>query len=196
MMSFIRTSLTVLTVACVSVAVVGAQRPKPYTAPETFTSDLQGKSGNSAVVSKISIQIDRYTPEQDRKGVADALTTGGYPKFLTTLRAAPVVGSLEIEKQKFQVRYARETATAKGRDITLVTESPVYFLGGGGTNAKPREGYEIAVVTLSVDDYGLGTGRMAAAAKVRPDGSGGVLLDDYAEEPIRLPVVTRAKPRP
>jgi len=31
---------------------------------------------------------------------------------------------------------------------------------------------------------------------VRPDGSGGVILDDYAEEPIRLPVVTRAKTKP
>src|SRR3954463_13530883 len=113
-MSFIRTSLMVLTAASVSVVMVSAQRPKPYTAPETFTSDLQGKSGNSAVVSKITIQIDRYTPDQDRKGMADALASGGYPKFLETLRAAPVVGNVEIEKQKFQVRYAREQATAKG----------------------------------------------------------------------------------
>ena len=195
-MAFIRTSLLVVTAACVSVVALSAQRPKPYTAPETFTSDLQGKSGNSAVVSKITIQIDRYTPEQDRKGISDALTTGGYPKFLEALRAAPVVGHLEIEKQKFNLRFAREKATEKGRDITLVTESPVYFLGGGRSDAKPRAGYEIAVVTLSVDDYGLGTGRMAAAAKVKPDGSGGVILDDYAEEPIRLPVVTRAKTKP
>src|SRR3954454_7010509 len=195
-MSFIRTSLMVLTAASVSVVMVSAQRPKPYTAPETFTSDLQGKSGNSAVVSKIRIQIDRFTPEQDRKGISDALTTGGYPKFLEALRAAPVVGNLEIEKQKFNVRFAREKATEKGRDITLVTESPVYFLGGGRSDAKPRAGYEIAVVTLSVDDYGLGTGRMAAAAKVKPDGSGGVILDDYAEEPMRLPVVTRGRTKP
>jgi len=195
-MALIRTSVLVLAAAYASVAVVAAQRPKPYTAPEAFTSDVQGKSGNSAVVSKINIQIDRYTPEQDRQGIAAALTAGGYPKLLETLRAAPVVGYLEIEKQKFQLRYAREQATAKGRDITLVTEAPVYFLGGGRADAKPRAGYEIAVVTLSVDDYGLGTGRMAAAAKVRPDGSGGVILDDYAEEPMRLPVVTRAKSKP
>ena len=107
-MSFIRTSVVVLTVACASAAVAAAQRPKPYTAPETFTSDLQGRSGNSAVVSKINIQIDRYTHDQDRKGITDALTTGGYPKFLSALRAAPVVGSLEIEKQKFPLRFARE----------------------------------------------------------------------------------------
>jgi hypothetical protein len=186
--------MAVLVMTAVSVA--SAQRPKPYTAPETFTSDLQGGSGNSAVISKIRIQIDKYTHEQDRKAMLDGLTTGGYTKFLQTLRATPVVGYVQIENQKFNLRFARETPTAKGRDITVVTESPVYFLGGGRADAKPRAGFEIGVVTLSVDDYGLGTGRMAAAAKVRPDGSGGVALEDYADEPMRLPVVTRAKNKP
>lgn len=190
----IRVSVTMMLV--MAVVSVSAQRPRPYTAPETFTSDIQSGRGNSAVASKISVQIDRYTHEQDRKAILDALTTGGYPMFLQALRAAPVVGSVQIENQKFNLRFAREKETAKGRDITVVTESPVYFLGGGRADAKPRAGYEIAVVTLSVDDYGLGTGRMAAAAKVRPDGSGGVILDDYAEQPIRLSVVTRAKTRP
>ena len=194
-MRVIRLAATAMLMMAVT-SVVSAQRPKPYTAPETFTSDVQGGRGNSAVISKIRIQVDKYTHEQDRKAMTDALTTGGYTKFLQTLRATPVSGYVEIEKQKFNIRFARETATEKGRDITLVTETPVYFLGGGRADAKPRAGYEIAVVTLSVDDYGLGTGRMAAAAKVRPDGSGGVLLDDYADEPMRLPVVTRAKTKP
>ena len=191
-----RTCLLVAMVGLTWVGVSEAQRPKLYTAPETFSSDLQGQSGKSAVLSKIVVRIEKYTLEQDRKAILDALTTGGYPKFLQTLRATPVVGYVEIEKQRFNLRFAREKATAKGRDITLVTETPVYFLGGGRADAKPRAGYEIAVVTLSVDDYGLGTGRMAAAAKVKPDGSGGVILDDYATEPIRLPVVTRAKTKP
>jgi hypothetical protein len=188
----IRFFVTAMLVATV-VSVASAQRPKPYTAPESFTSDLQGDRGKSAVASKIRIQIDKYTQEQDRKSMLDALGSGGYTKFLETLRATPVIGYVEIENQKFNLRFAREQPTQKGRDITVITESPVYFLGGGRADAKPRAGYEIAVVTLSVDDYGLGTGRMAAAAKVRPDGKGGVILDDYADEPIRLPVVTRAR---
>jgi len=35
---------------------------------------------------------------------------------------------------------------------------------------------------------------MAAAARVRPDGDGGVLLDDYAEEPIAVTKLTRKSP--
>jgi hypothetical protein len=32
---------------------------------------------------------------------------------------------------------------------------------------------------------------MAAAARVKPDGKGGVVLEDYAEEPIQLTFVRR-----
>lgn len=41
---------------------------------------------------------------------------------------------------------------------------------------------------LQLDDQGSGTGTMAAAARVRPSPDGGVVLDDYAEAPIRLTV--------
>ena len=44
---------------------------------------------------------------------------------------------------------------------------------------------------LTVDEIGLGTGTMAAAARVKPDGSGGVVVEDYADEPIKLTFVTR-----
>jgi hypothetical protein len=46
-------------------------------------------------------------------------------------------------------------------------------------------------VQLAVDEFGLGTGTMAAAARVKPDGAGGVVMEDYAEEPIRLTFVHR-----
>ena len=92
---------------------------------------------------------------------------------------------------KVILRWAREEPSGKGRSISLVTEKPVYFVGGGSANAKPRQGFELAVLQLTVDDYGLGMGTMAAAARVKPDGSGGVVLEDYAEEPIRLTSIYR-----
>jgi len=49
----------------------------------------------------------------------------------------------------------------------------------------------VGVVQLLVDASGRGKGTMAAAARVRPDGDGGVLLDDYAETPITVSNVTR-----
>jgi hypothetical protein len=73
----------------------------------------------------------------------------------------------------------------------VVTDRPVLFLGSARADAKPRAGLEVAVVELQLDSVGAGKGIMAAAARVRPDGTGGVLLDDYAEEPIAVASVTR-----
>jgi hypothetical protein len=168
-----------------------AQQRKAYTAPEAFTSAVQARTQDGAAATRIVIQIDRYTLEADRKAMTDALAHGGYGTFVQALRKAPAAGHIEIGTSKFIIRWAREQPAGKGRTISLVTEAPVYFIGGGAVNAKPREAYQLAVVQLTIDDLGLGTGTMAAAAKVKPDGQGGVVIEDYADEPIKLTSVHR-----
>ena len=112
--------------------------------------------------------------------------------FLTALRKAPEVGTVAVGDQKFAIRYAHEVKTAKGRTITLVTDKPVFFVGGGSAEAKPRAGYEVAGIRIEVDDVGLGSGSMAAAARIKPGPDGvGVQVDDYAAEPIKLVTVSR-----
>ena len=168
-----------------------AQQRKAYTAPEAFTSALQARTQDGAAATRVHIQIDRYTLEADRKTMTEALAHGGYGAFVQAVRKAPAVGHIEIGTSKFIVRWAREQPAGKGRTISLVTEGPMYFVGGGAVDAKPRDAYQLAVVQLTVDDLGLGTGTMAAAAKVKPDGKGGVVIEDYAEEPIKLTSVHR-----
>ena len=75
--------------------------------------------------------------------------------------------------------------------LVIVTDKPAYFIGGGRAESAPRKGFEVAVVEIQLDPKGAGTGSMAGAARVRPDGDGGVLLDDYAEVLITLANVTR-----
>jgi hypothetical protein len=170
-----------------------SQGGKLVEGPETFTANAQVKGPGGAAATTIRIQIDRYTPDFDRKSVEGALKGGGYPAFLTALRKAPSVGTVGIGDQQFAIRYARQQPAAKdGRTIVLVTEKPVFFVGGGATDAKPRAGYEVAVLRFEVDSIGLGAGSMAAAARVKPDGEGGVQLDDYASEPIKLVTVRKA----
>jgi hypothetical protein len=165
--------------------------PRNSGAPETFSANAQVKGGGGALAATIQIQIQRYTPDFDRTAVETALKSGGYPAFLTALRKAPEVGSVSVGDQKFAIRWAREQKTAKGRTIVVVTDKPVFFVGGGSTDAKPRAGYEVAVIQMEVDDVGLGSGTMAAAARVKPGGEAGVQIDDYAAEPIKLVTVNR-----
>lgn len=169
-----------------------AQAGRPLTAPETFTSQVQARSGfGTGSASNIRIIVDRYTAGDDRKAMTDALRHGGYPGFVNALRKAPAVGRVELGDESFIIRWAREEATAKGRVITIVTDTPVYFVGGGRVGAKPREGFELAVIRLTVDDFGTGTGTMAAAARVKADREGDVSVEDYADEPVKLTFVRR-----
>jgi hypothetical protein len=160
-------------------------------APETFSADAQVKTAKASATAAITIHVQRYTPDFDRKSVETGLKSAGYNGFLTALRKAPSVGFVEIGGEKHLIRYARERANAKGRDIVLVTEKPVFFIGGGATKAKARDVYQVAVIQMQVDDAGAGSGTLAAAARVRPGGETGVQLDDYAEEPIKLVGVKR-----
>ena len=162
-------------------------------APESFTANLQAQGAKGgALAATIQIAIRRYTPDPDRVAVENALKTGGYPGFLTALRQAPHVGDVSFGETKWAIRWARERPTGTAsRQIVVVTDQPIFFVGGGGADAKPRAGYEVAVIEMVVDNVGLGKGTMTAAARVKPGGETGVLIEDYAEKPIQLTTVSR-----
>ena len=161
-------------------------------APETFIANAQVSAQNTGASAVVTIQIDRYTDPRDVASLQEELRLGGYPKFLPALRKAPVVGSVEMGGRKVLARWARQTPTEKGRTISVVTESPIAFVGGAAVDAKPRAGFELAVIQFEVDSVGIGTGTMAAAARVRPGGPAGVQIDDYAETPIKLATVRKS----
>jgi hypothetical protein len=190
----VRTASCVTLALLVAATTVGTAQTarRNVGAPETFSANATVvKSGAAAASATIQIHIERYTPDADRTAVENALKTGGYPGFLTALRKAPDVGYVQHGTEKTAIRWARQTDVDKGRRIVVVTDKPIFFVGGGAANAKPRAGYEVAVVEMNVDDVGLGSGRMAAAARVKPGGESGVQIDDYAEEPIKLATVRR-----
>ena len=165
---------------------LGAQATPPTAgAPEMFSATAQAKNATGAISGTVEVRVSRYTPDFDRTAVETALRLGGYPRFLTTLRNAPEVGQVVLAgSEPYAIRYAREKSDAGGRTIIVVTDKPVFFVGGGRTDpkAKPRAGYEVGVLQIQVDGTGRASGMMAGAARVRPDGDG-VLLDDYAETP-------------
>jgi hypothetical protein len=170
----------------------GASAPAPPT--ETFDVTATAAAGPAAagtVTVPITIRIDRYTPEHARVTMTDALKYRGYPGFLLALREAPPAGALEVGGQTFVIRWARQERGPGGRSISIVTDTPVYFVGSGRRGAKPTSGYEVAVVQLTMDASGHGTGTMAAAARVKPRGTTAVQIDDYAETPLTLSAVAR-----
>ena len=187
MQSRVLVSAMLLSLAAATVAIAQSKG-----APESFTANLHatGAAGGAGAAT-IQIDVQRYTPDFDRTSVETALKSGGYPAFLTALRKAPVVGSVTQGDQKWSIRWARERPAKTGRTLVFVTDQPIFFVGGGRVDAKPREGYEVAVIQVNIDDGGIGDGTMAAAARVKPGGDTGVQIDDYADKPIKLTSVVR-----
>jgi hypothetical protein len=168
-----------------------AQSTKP-TAPESFHANAQATSSGAGVASALTFQVDAYTPDADRERLLAALTSGGSPAFVEALKKEKAIGSVQAGARKVGIRYARSVATANGgRRVVLVTDAPVYFVGGGALDAAPKAGFDVAVVEFEIDVVGLGSGTMAMAARVKPGGPAGVQIDDYAQQPVKLVTVTR-----
>lgn len=186
-------SLMVIGFSVLSAATGVAQTSGSSGGPETFSATTEIKTASGPISATVQVSIRRFTPEFERKALEDALEHGGYGNFVNALRRASEVGSVLAGDGQFTIRYAREHKTDKGRTIVLVTDKPVFFVGGARQNAKPRTGYESALIQLQVNEAGVGTGMMAPAARVKPGGENGVRIDNYADEPLALKV-TRKTP--
>jgi hypothetical protein len=71
----------------------------------------------------------------------------------------------------------RERIDAGVRTLILVTDKPIYFVGGGraDVSAATRKGF-VAVLEIEIDAKGAGKVDGGRRARVRPNGDGGVLL--------------------
>jgi hypothetical protein len=152
--------------------------------PTTFTVEGKVQSGETTVASTFTIHVDSIMEERHRVRATDALRYGGYPKFYEALRALPVVGTITFTDRKVQIRYAREQIADGKRRLTLLADTPLFFLGGD--SAKTRQGFNLTVVDVQIDAQGAISGLMAGAARVRPSPPDGVLLDDFAVAPVML----------
>ena len=151
--------------------------------PMTLTADAKASAGTAAVTAVVTIKVDRLMEESRRVRVTDKLTHDGYAKFVPELRSLPPIGTIEVQKRRVEIRYAREQRDDKGRRVVLIADRPLFFLAADP--AKNRAGYELTIVELRFDAAGSFTGTMAGAAKVKPSPEGPI-LDDFAEAPVTL----------
>ena len=162
-------------------------------APETYTATLQVK-GHATASTTIRIELQRYSADRDREPVEKGLKFGGYPGVPGGAAEGPEGrdrghGRRDVDDPVGECHVRRPG----GRKIVLITDEPMYFLGGGAKDAKPRAGYEVGVIQMEVDAAGNGTGSVAAAAKVKP-GEDGVIVDDYGDQRIEIAKIVREKP--
>ena len=106
-------------------------------------------------------------------------------------RPIGVVGHVVPPDADYRHACRQQTVDVQ-QTVTVATDQPIYFVGGGRPDAKPRAGYDMAVIRLDVDSIGMGKGSFAPAARVKPTTDGqGVQVADYGGEPAEITSVKR-----
>src|SRR4051812_19724164 len=154
----------------VSAAMLMAAMPEPATAAgEVFTATAtvktaDGKSGSAP----ITVTIDRTMSKDEASALVAAFKNGGAAALRKALVGVAPTGSVRVGQGKATAaRFTIEREVGGGRLLTIVTDQPLVFIGGKAAGAKPKAGYDFAVVDLQVDSSGSGSGTVAPAATLK-----------------------------
>ena len=161
---------------------------------EVFTATASVKTAaGAAATAPVTITVDRTMPQKESEALVAAFKAGGAAALRKALTGVPPTGSVKIGSgQATPTRVTIERATGDGRLLTIVTDQPVAFLGAGMPGAKPKEGFDFAVIDMVLDAKGNGSGTIAPAAKLKLNGSA-LVVEDYAIEAVQLTAVKKTK---
>ena len=175
-----------------ALAVAAAVVLSPHAQSETFTATASVKNASGAAASApVTIVVDRKMPQAEADKFLAAFKSGGTAALRKALTGVAPTGSVRVGGgQATPTRLTIERPTDKGRLLTIVADTPILQLGAGAAGAKPKEGYDFAIIDLQVDSKGAGEGTFAPAAKVTVK-EGVFVVEDYSGEIVKLAGVTR-----
>ncbi len=183
-----------------AMAVVGAlgiacaARAQAPTGPEAFTAiaTVHAEHGGWAT-APVTIVVDRKMSVSEAQPLIDAFKSGGPAALRSALEGVEATGLVQLgEGDVTPTRLTIERATDKGRLLTIVTDEPLYFVGGGSPAAGPKEGYDFGVIDIEIDATGGGWGTLAPAARITVQ-RGAFVVQDYAADVVWLRPVTKSR---
>jgi hypothetical protein len=161
---------------------------------ETFSATATVTTAGAATASApVTIVVDRKMSQGEADSLIAAFKTGGATALRKALVGVTPTGSVRLGGgPPTPTRLTLERPTDKGRLLTIVSDTPILFLGAGVPTAKAREGYDFAIIDIEVDRNGSGSGVLAPAARVTVK-QGVFVVEDYASELVRLTAVSKTK---
>lgn len=162
-------------------------------AGETFSATASVKSPSGSASMPVKIGIDRFVSETDRTAVMDLVKAGNGTATRQALAKMASIGFIELGSKRTPVKYAYARSTGAGRLITVLTAEPILYVGASRPDAKPKEGFDLALALLVLDGGDKGDGELAPAAKVKVDDKGAIVTEEYGREVVRLTNVAKVK---
>ena len=170
-----------------SMAIASAQ------VPETFKATASVKHGEASASAPVVVTITRYASAGEREAVVKAVREHGTTGARQTLSTMPDAGFIELGGRRTAIKFAGVRPTGSGRLVTILTAEPILFLGAGIPSARARQGFDVAVAMLDVNDAGGGLGELAPAARVALDAEGALRIEDYGAAVVWLQGLARAR---
>lgn len=135
----------------------------------------------------IDITVDRWTTDEERDKLFDALTQGS-DKMLTALQNLPRVGTFKAQGAgvPYELHFARHTPSSDGSEhMTLITDRNIDF--NQVANFPDAVDFRFTVMELQIGKDGKGNGRMSVATKISLDKANNtIVLENYSDHPILL----------
>jgi hypothetical protein len=186
----VRTTLTMGALALAAMAVVAPVSAQSRAEAYTATASMK-TAGGASLTAPVAIELVAWTTDADRKRLAGVLKSGGDAALQKQLADMKTLGTVTVGKTKFDAKYAYAMTSSEGRIITVVTTSPIFFVGAGAPSATPTAGHRFGVVTIEVNDAGSGRGTLTPAASVKMSDKDAIVVEDYSAELVTLPDVRK-----
>jgi hypothetical protein len=140
---------------------------------DTFTASAALASGGAS--TPLTVVVQRYTSDGDRKKLVEALKKGGTAAARALLVKGRDVGTVQIGERQTAIKYVYSRKTLSGRQVTAVTAQPLAVAGAG----TPAAGFDLGLILLDLDASGSGRGDLVPATKIRVTDEGAFETEDY-----------------
>jgi hypothetical protein len=166
--------------ALAAIQVVAAnEEPKP---PFEVTALVELTGGRISGTRQIGVtlRIDRLTPRDEVWRLADLVGASGQEALRVALQGRSD-GLVRLGALDFPLNLAAGRRTEKGQAFVLVSSRALRV--SEVNQGLETAGYPFGVVVFTLDDFGNGEGLVYPTARISLDAAGGVIVENFQEEP-------------
>jgi len=146
---------------------------------------LTGQTG------RLFMTVDRWTTNEERKQLYEALKGGGPEAFRKAMEKLTVGYVRTSNSLRYPLSVASSFQTDKGRKIRLVTVRPILWAEVRGTTRSEEYEYGVIEFTLDEKGKGIGEGVVVPMAKVYFEKNGQLVVENLGTGPQKLLSVSK-----
>lgn len=184
-----------LVLTCVGLAaVIAAPAVLESRQQEKFTGfAINTNSGPSTAT--VDFTVTRWSTDAERAQLLAIIKENKDPtdKLLRALQKLPKVGYIRTpDRLAWDLHYARQSPLDEGgRQIVLATDRPIGFWEARN---QPRSyDYPFTIVQVHLDRNDTGSGKILAGTKIFIDKKNNLVLENFAQQPVRFNEIKRVK---